>query len=537
MKIRPFAFLVMLTATAGGLTASHASGSEIVEGIRDAKRILFLGDSITDAGHYISMVEARFRAEGIEPAPECINLGLPSETCSGLSEPDHPFPRPDVHERLERALEKTRPDVVVACYGMNDGIYYPFDEGRFAKYRAGIRDLVEKVHRAGATLVLMTPPAFDPVPMRKQNKLLPEEREKYAWFAIYEDYDAVLERYAEWVMTQYEPVEAVVDLHTPVNALLRKRRKSDPDYVMSGDGVHVNEEGHRVIATALLRSLGFDNPGAPASLPIYELVEKRQAILHAAWLSEVGHKRPGVAAGLPLEEARREAAPFDAALATAGTAGRGSAGFEAFVRALPGSERPVRLFNGVDLSGWDGDERFWSVDSRVIVGENAGTVPSSTYLFTRNRYREFRLLVEVKQTVSPQHSTMHSAVAALGERFEDSGGNAHGFRGPLLMFCHDWGIWDAYRRNRVEPAGHGGQLQIPSERTGDWNLVEILVIGNRIRFANNGERVFDFTDEPAMLQASPLGLQLHANPRPQHYEFRGLVLTENPEDRMVTVAD
>ena len=65
-----------------------------------AKRILFMGDSITHAGHYIALIETQLRMNG-QVVPEMINLGLPSETACGLSEPDHPFPRPDVHERLE----------------------------------------------------------------------------------------------------------------------------------------------------------------------------------------------------------------------------------------------------------------------------------------------------------------------------------------------------------------------------------------------------------------------------------------------------
>ena len=87
-----------------------------------------LGDSITHSGHYISFIETRLRQDNDNRIPEIINLGLPSETCSGLSEPDHPFPRPTVHERLDRALTKIKPDLVFACYGMNDGIYYPFSE-------------------------------------------------------------------------------------------------------------------------------------------------------------------------------------------------------------------------------------------------------------------------------------------------------------------------------------------------------------------------------------------------------------------------
>lgn len=208
---------------------------------------------------------------------------------------------------------------------------------------------------------------------------------------------------------------------------------------------------------------------------------------------------------------------------------RGS--FVSILEKLPQSESPVNLFNGKDLAGWTGAEGYWSVEKGAIKGANSDRVSSSTYLFSNDSYRDFRLLLEVRQTLSPKHSTMHSAVAALGERFTDKGGNKHGFRGPLLMFCHDWGIWDAYRRNRVVPPGEGPKV----ERKGDWNLIEILVLQNRVRFAANGVLIFDFTDKPEMLRKSPIGLQIHANDRPQEYRFRGLVLTKSPEDRLITL--
>jgi Domain of Unknown Function (DUF1080) len=195
------------------------------------------------------------------------------------------------------------------------------------------------------------------------------------------------------------------------------------------------------------------------------------------------------------------------------------------------AERPVMLFNGKDLTGWTGSDAVWSVVDGVIRGANENKVASSTYLFTKESYREYRLLFDVKQTRSPRHSTMHSAVASLGERFTDSGNNEFGFKGPLLMFCADWGIWDAHRRNRVVPVGPGPK----AEKVGDWNRIEILVIGNRIRFAANGTQVFNFTDKPELLKSSPIGLQLHSNDKPQEYRFRGLVLSAKPEDRLLTV--
>jgi hypothetical protein len=191
----------------------------------------------------------------------------------------------------------------------------------------------------------------------------------------------------------------------------------------------------------------------------------------------------------------------------------------------------VPMFNGKDLTGWSGDQAIWSVDKGMIRGANENRVPSSTYLFTDKSPRNFRMMFEVKQTLSPKHSTMHSAVAALGERFTDAGDNAFGFRGPLLMFCHDWGVWDAHRRNRVAPVGPGFEV----EKKGQWNQIEILVIGERIRMAANGCLIFDFTDKPEMLKASPLGLQIHSNDKPQEYYFRSLLISENPSDQLISV--
>lgn len=198
--------------------------------------------------------------------------------------------------------------------------------------------------------------------------------------------------------------------------------------------------------------------------------------------------------------------------------------------ACPPSEAAYSLFNGIDLEAFQGDATRWSVVDGMIRGANDNPVESSTYLFTNNKFRNFRLLLEVKQTMSDKHSTMHSAVAALGEPFTDKGNNAFGFKGPLLMFCHDWGIWDAHRRNRVV-AGDQGQL---AEKRGQWNQIEILVIENRIRMVANGKLVFDYTDEADMLQPSPLGLQLHSNGQPQEFFFRNLIVSEHPSDHLVT---
>jgi lysophospholipase L1-like esterase len=303
-------FGISLAALIGLLSVIGANAAESGFPLT-ARRIVFLGDSITAAGHYIVFVETQLRLAGVQPLPELINLGLASETVTGLTEPDHPFPRPDVHERLDRALKQLEPDVIVACYGVNDGIYAPFNDQRFQAYQEGIRKLIEKSHAAGAKVILLTPPPFDPLPMEKSNKLLPAGSPKFGWTGIYERYEPeVLAVYADWILQQGNHVEQVIDVHTPINDFLRKQRSSNPGYVMSTDGIHVNQDGHRLMAQPIVNAWGVPWK-EDMDADLLKLVTARQQLLHRAWVSSVGHQRPGVAAGLPLEEARSKAAEMD----------------------------------------------------------------------------------------------------------------------------------------------------------------------------------------------------------------------------------
>src|SRR6185436_18948640 len=70
---------VLLTATGAG---AMNDGAKLMTGSR---RIVFLGDSITYAGEYVEFVEAYVRMQYPESTVEFIDLGLPSETVSGLS--------------------------------------------------------------------------------------------------------------------------------------------------------------------------------------------------------------------------------------------------------------------------------------------------------------------------------------------------------------------------------------------------------------------------------------------------------------------
>ncbi len=132
---------------------------------------------------------------------DIISIGLSSETASGLTEPGHPFPRPCIHERLKRAIHKIQPDLVIACYGMNDGIYYPQSEERFQAYKDGMNKLLNEIKSYGAELIILTPTVFDPV--QCADKIQKENTTDYGFSHPYYLYDNVLTDYSDWIMNRY----------------------------------------------------------------------------------------------------------------------------------------------------------------------------------------------------------------------------------------------------------------------------------------------------------------------------------------------
>ena len=309
--------LALLLALCLG-TPSRAAEADFLPGV---KRIVFLGDSITYSGHYVDAFETFLFLRFPDRRLEVINVGLPSETVSGLTEDGHAggqFPRPDLHERLDRVLAKTKPDLIFACYGMNDGIYLPFDEGRFAKFRDGMERLRAKAKAAGAEVIHLTPPSFHPLSARN-----PDGWDGSPPGKSLGGYNEVLDRYAAWLLDQRAKGWRVIDLHGPMNAFIETQRKTNPDFVFASDGVHANAAGHALMAEQLIAGL------APADLETWhkiqgaeffqttkakaftDAIRQRGRILADAWLTGTGHLRPGMAKGLPLDEAQAKAAELE----------------------------------------------------------------------------------------------------------------------------------------------------------------------------------------------------------------------------------
>jgi lysophospholipase L1-like esterase len=217
---------------------------------RHGDTILFVGDSITQAGDYVADVEAFLLACRPSDFFRVINVGKSSETVSGTSEPDHHPPRPCIHDRFARDVAAFKPNVVVACYGMNDGNYFPFDVERFEKYKAGMTRFVERVFKEtpARALVLLTPPAFDasraPPP--------PADGKSFGYKHPSPHYDEVLRKYSDWLLTLKSERVCLVDVHRAFNLIQRGVRERGRPFTLSPDAVHPDGAGHWIIAQSLL---------------------------------------------------------------------------------------------------------------------------------------------------------------------------------------------------------------------------------------------------------------------------------------------
>jgi len=203
---------------------------------------------------------------------------------------------------------------------------------------------------------------------------------------------------------------------------------------------------------------------------------------------------------------------------------------------FPASEKPVKLFNGKDFDGWEGNTgvngtpRYFSIKDGVIIARNeSDNAPAvSNYLLTKKHYRNFRLIFEGKLAESP----MHSGVALWGKKYEKDG-QIYSYQGHLVMFPSGWGFWDLFGRNSI----YKDDGRAKKADNGDWNKMEILATGHRIRLGVNGQLVADWEDpKPETCIEGPIGLQHHSNKVPQEIRFRGLILSENPEERLITVS-
>ncbi len=178
----------------------------------------------------------------------------------------------------------------------------------------------------------------------------------------------------------------------------------------------------------------------------------------------------------------------------------------ALVPAAGGSETGfASLFNGTDLSGWEGDPFLWKVEDGMLIGRSPG-IGYNDFLTTVSEYGDFVLRFEVHLL----GNTGNSGVQIRSRRAP----------GSMEMVGYQADIGPSWWGNLYDESRRRVTLAQPSEGTlrralkpDAWNDYEVSAVGKRIVLRLNGVVTVDYTEEDDSIeQVGLIGLQVHSGP-------------------------
>jgi len=210
------------------------------------------------------------------------------------------------------------------------------------------------------------------------------------------------------------------------------------------------------------------------------------------------------------------------------------------------------LFNGTDLTGWEGNPNLWSVEDGSIVGKTTAETPTAgnTFLIWKDgEVSDFELAFKFKMTPGNDRKFVNSGVQyrskvidaakwvvagyqadfEYGDNFsgilyEEKGRGILAKRGEKVTLIQGNGPG---KRKKVVTgeAGDSAEIQAAINKD-DWNDYRIVAKGNHVQHFINGKLTVDVTDETAEAPKSGvLALQLHAG-APMQVEFKEIVLAK-----------
>lgn len=221
---------------------------------------------------------------------------------------------------------------------------------------------------------------------------------------------------------------------------------------------------------------------------------------------------------------------------------------ESLITAPPESPELKAIFNGKDLTGWDGDPTMWSVRDGVIHGETTEANPSkgNTFLIWKDGVlKDFELRLSFRCSATNnsgiQYRSHHITEGKQASNNWVVGGYQHELRNEedfpdVSSFIYD----EKGTRKRICMVGEQATWEPDGKKlvrddlisqkafkelmkVDDWNDVVIIAQGNHIQHYLNGRLVLDFTDnDPSLaLTEGILAVQLHGG-KPMWTEFRNV---------------
>jgi hypothetical protein len=207
------------------------------------------------------------------------------------------------------------------------------------------------------------------------------------------------------------------------------------------------------------------------------------------------------------------------------------------------------LFNGKDLSGWDGNPELWSVRDGCIVGATTGPeqLPYNQFLIWRGgTVKNFELRAKIREEGN------NSGIQYRSKELKDVG--------PWSVGGYQCDIHPAPPNNAMlyEERGRGivsqngqsvivdeqGQKWITATREpvkvdlGQWNEFTVIAQGNRLVHKINGQVTMELVDHEAAKRAldGVLAFQIHRGPA-MKVAIKDVMLKELPDGGVLSPAD
>jgi len=181
----------------------------------------------------------------------------------------------------------------------------------------------------------------------------------------------------------------------------------------------------------------------------------------------------------------------------------------------------VPLFNGKDLTGWEGDAKLWIVDSGMLIGRSPG-IKYNDFLATTKTCGDFILRFQVRLVDGKGNSGVQFRSKRVPNSHEVAGYQADAAPGW-------WGkLYDEARRGKVL-AGPTDEVLKKALKPADWNDYEVQAVGNKITLTLNGVKTAEYTEEDKNIpRAGIFAVQIHGG-GPMEVRFRNLRLKEIEE--------
>jgi hypothetical protein len=205
-----------------------------------------------------------------------------------------------------------------------------------------------------------------------------------------------------------------------------------------------------------------------------------------------------------------------------------------------------KLFNGKDLTGWNGNPKLWSVKGGVIQGQTTAENPTkgNTFLiYTNGEFGDFELrfsyrieggnsgvqyrskVVNADNWVAGGYQGDFEAGKTYSGILYDEAGVAGG-RGIMAQRGESV-VWDEdCKKQVVGSVGKSDEIQAKI-KAGEWNDYVIIARGKQLMHQINGVKTVEVTDncEAKRLKKGILALQLHAGP-PMLVQFKDIRIKE-----------